>query len=156
MKPTSKRKAGASTAAGAVRQFEAARSDLEPPPECGLTDRDLIFWRRIVRTRAREEWSESDLAFAAQLARCHADIEDAQRVFRETGFSLMNGRGTPVANPVAQALHAMTNRALAIARHLQLDAASKNGGSDKVSALRTAEREARKAIAEAAGDSLLA
>ena len=48
---------------------DAAKPPIDPPAHVRLRDGDRPFWDGIVRARARDEWCESDLVVAAQLAR---------------------------------------------------------------------------------------
>ena len=63
------------TAAGAVTVMAAAARDLSPPAHIALRPGDMPFWDAVISERAKSEWTESDLAVAASLARAMADAE---------------------------------------------------------------------------------
>lgn len=63
------------TAAGAVATMAAAARDLSPPKHLKLRRGDLPFWDSVITERAKSEWTDADLAVAANLARAMADAE---------------------------------------------------------------------------------
>ena len=63
------------SAAGAVATMAAAARDLSPPKHIKLRRGDLPFWDAVIAERARSEWTDADLAVAANLARAMHDAE---------------------------------------------------------------------------------
>jgi hypothetical protein len=150
-----KRKPRTGTVGASVTAFHAATEEIAPPPEVRLGPTALAQWPGIMRSRARDEWSETDLRHAANLARAFADIERIANEIELEGDVVDNSRGTPIPNPKHSILETLSRRALALTRILHLDAAS-NGRKENVVAMRAAEKAARQAIKEAAEDTLLA
>src|SRR5690554_3069518 len=64
-----------SVKAAVAAHENAAKPPLEPPAHVRVRDRDRPFWNAIVQSRARDTWTDSDLAMAASLARAYGDIE---------------------------------------------------------------------------------
>lgn len=63
------------SATAAVATLAAAARDLLPPRHLRLRRGDRPFWDAVVAERARSEWTDADLAVAANLARAMADAE---------------------------------------------------------------------------------
>lgn len=95
------------------------------PAHISLRDGDMPFWEAITRARMANEWAPNDLLHAANLARCSADIERVARQLAEEGDSVVNGKGTPVPNPLHSVLDTLTGRSMALTRVLQLHAVPK-------------------------------
>ena len=61
------------SAESALKAMVNASKDTIPvPAHVNLREGDRVFWDGIVRARARDEWTETDLVVAGQLARCLA------------------------------------------------------------------------------------
>ena len=112
-----------------IENLKNAAEDTPVPSYINLRDGDLPFWRSIVRARAN--WTENDLAQAANLARCFADIERIQKEIDEEGDTLKNDRGTMVLNPKHSLLETLSRRSVALSRIVQVHAQATQGDSDK-------------------------
>ena len=135
----------AGTIAGDVRAMQSALKELQPPDHVSLRDSDLEFWRAIVNARARDSWTDIDLAHAANLARTQADIERVQKELDAEGFTLVNDRGTTVQNPKFSILETLSRRAVLLSKSLQVHAHATVGESREQTPKNKAEAKARKA-----------
>ena len=75
---TTKRNRADSASSAVKAMLNAAKDTIQVPAHVKLRDGDMVFWEGVVRARARDEWTETDLVVAGQLARCLHDIEDEQ------------------------------------------------------------------------------
>ena len=132
----------------------ASLPELVPPPHIQLRDEDRPFWRDIIRGRARNEWTESDLSNAAQLARCQADMERLSRELAGEADIIDNTRGTPIPNPKHLLLEVLTRRSLAVQRLLGMQALA-SGRTENKKPARDAERAARAAKESLGVDDLI-
>ena len=113
-----KQRSDSTTAAVAAAQAQP----IEPPAHVHLRDCDHPFWLSIVHARARENWTQTDLENAANLARCKADIERLQQEITAEGDTVVNQRGTVVVNAKHNLLETLTRRAMALSRMLHVHA----------------------------------
>jgi hypothetical protein len=152
MKPTRKPRSD-STKAAIEAMVNASLPLLQPPAHVRLRPQDRPFWEAIIASRARGEWSPTDLVVAAQLARCQADIETESERLDAEGSVLENARGTPVMNPRHSVLEQLARKELALMRSVSLIVQVRI--RDQTSTRRT-EMQAREANAALAGEELLA
>lgn len=129
MKINDKRIRSDSPAAAVAASQAAALGPLQPPAHVTLRAADQPFWNAIVTARARDTWTEADLAIAATLSRCQADIERLQAEVDLEGFTILNGKGVPVINPKHKLLETMARRAVSLARVLHVHAEATVGRS---------------------------
>ncbi len=142
------------SAAAAVEAMRAAVDVIAPPGHLNMRERDLPFWAGIVRARAREDWTDIDLAHAGNLARCMADIERIQAEIDAEGDTLTNDRGTVVMNPKHSLLETLSRRSIALCRSLQVHAHAVQGDSRDQQKKSSTQRKAAAAVQEA--DDLIA
>ncbi len=142
------------SAAAAVEAMRAAVDVIAPPAHLNLRERDLPFWAGVVRARAREDWTDIDLAHAGNLARCMADIERIQTEIDIEGDTLTNDRGTVVMNPKHSLLETLSRRSIALCRSLQVHAHAVQGDSRDQQKKSSTQRKAAAAVQEA--DDLIA
>lgn len=83
-----------------------------------------------MKARARDTWTETDLATAANLARTQADIEKLQAEVETEGFTILAGNGTPIINPKHKLLETLSRRAVALSRVLHVHAEATVGKSE--------------------------
>jgi len=146
----------ADSADSAVKaMLNAAKGDLQPPEHVKLREGDGPFWAAVVRARARDEWTETDLVVAAQLARCLHDIETEQVQLDVEGTVVKNDRGTLVANPRVSVLEQFARREMALMRTLRMGGRVAGDARDE-SGKRKVERQSRKVREELEDDELLA
>ena len=129
MKVTAKRKRSDSTAAAVAAAQAASLGPLQPPAHVTLRPGDRPFWEAIMQARARDTWTDSDLATAASLARSQADIERLQAEVDLEGFTIPSGKGVPIVNPKHKLLETLTRRAVSLSRVLHVHAESTVGRS---------------------------
>lgn len=144
----------ADSADSAVRaMMEAALPPLAPPVHVALRDGDRPFWDGIVRARARDEWSENDLAVAGELARCQADIEAMRKVVEiEDSMGL---RGSPIDRDRIAVLDGLVKRSQSLMRSLRMGGKA-SGRSEDDANRRQIQRQAEKARGELEDEELLA
>jgi len=151
-----KKRTRADSAAAAVKAMvDAAKDDIQPPAHVKLRDGDDIFWQGVVRARARDEWTETDLVVAGQLARCLHDIEKEQAALDSEGTVIANDRGTMVVNPRVSVLEQFARREMALMRTLRMGGRVAGDARD-VAGARKIERQSKKLRAELEEDDLLA
>ena len=146
----------ADSASSAVKaMLNAAQGVMPVPAHVKLRAGDAVFWDGVVRARARDEWTETDLVVAGQLARCLHDIEDEQAVLDEEGTVIRNDKGTPVVNPRVSVLEQFARREMALMRTLRMGGRVAGAARDEGPA-RKIERQSRKLREELEDDELLA
>ena len=134
---------------------DAAKPLPDPPEHVSLRDGDRPFWDGILRARARDEWTESDLVVAAQLARCQADIEREQMLLDAEGSVVENARGTNVMNARVTILEQLARREMALLRTLSMGGRVSGDARDEAGRRRI-QRQAEQVRAELEDDELLA
>jgi len=150
------RKSRSDSAASAVQaMLNAAKQTPQPPAHTPLRQGDEPFWEGIVRSRAVDEWTETDLVLASQLARCQRDIEVEQGLLYREGTTLVNERGTVVVNPRGSVLELYSRRQLSLMRSLKMVGVS-TGDPRDLTKKRTLERQSRLVRLEVEDDGLLA
>ena len=146
----------ADSAASAVKAMvNAAQGTIQVPAHVKLRPGDEVFWEGVVRARARDEWTETDLVVAGQLARCLHDIEDEQTALDTEGTVIKNDKGTPVVNPRVSVLEQFARREMALMRTLRMGGRVAGAARDEGPA-RKIERQSRKLREELEDDELLA
>lgn len=111
------------SAAGAVATMAAAARDLSPPKHLRLRRGDMPFWDSVISERAKSEWTDADLAVAANLARAMADAE------RIAGFTVNDGGhvNTRIVIATIGTSDKLARRIVTLRRALGLDNRAKNG-----------------------------
>lgn len=142
------------SATGAVATMAAAARDLSPPKHLKLRRGDLPFWDSVISERAKSEWSEADLAVAANLARAMADAE------KIAGFAVDAGGNVKIATLIStiELSDKLARRIVTLRRALGMDNRAKNGEQRDVERRRAHQRgieEGHNPMAED-GDDLLA
>lgn len=146
----------ADSAASAVKAMLDAAKGLPEVPGCvKLRPGDETFWAGIIRSRARDEWSDSDLVVAGQLARCQADIESEQVKLDSEGSVVENQRGTQVMNPRVSVLEQLSRREMALMRTLRMGGRIAGDTRDEAGR-RKIQRQSEKVRKEIEDDELLA
>lgn len=137
MKVTAKRRRSDSAAAAVAAAQAVALGPLDPPAHVTLRPGDRPFWNAIMTARARDTWTDTDLATAANLARSQADIERLQAQLDATGY-MVEGK----ANPLAAIVETLTRRAVALSRVLHVHAEATVGKSEDAAKALANERAA--------------
>ena len=146
----------ADSATSAVKaMLNAAKEVIAVPAHVTLRPGDEVFWDGVVRARARDEWTETDLVVAAQLARCLHDIENEQAALDVEGTVTKNDKGTLVVNPRVSVLEQFARREMALMRTLRMGGRAAGAARDEAPA-RKIERQSRKLREELEDDELLA
>lgn len=146
----------ADSATSAVKaMINAAKEEIQVPAHIKLRDGDLVFWGGVVRARARDEWTETDLVVAGQLARCLRDIEVEQSALDIEGTVTVNDKGTKIVNPRVSVLEQFARREMALMRTLRMGGRAAGAARDEAPA-RKIERQSRKLREQLEDDELLA
>ena len=145
-----------SVAAGMTAFANVAAGAIDPPDTVKLRAGDLPYWALIMRGRARDEWTETDLQHASNLAGCMADIERIKADIEGEGDTVLNVRGTMVVNPKHMLLETLTRRNVYLTRLLHLHPAVVAGNPADIQKHRAADRAVRKTAEEMEDDDLLA
>jgi hypothetical protein len=95
-----------------------------------------------------------DLAKAANLARCQADIERISAELNNEGDTVRNERGTQIVNPKHSLLETLTRREIALSRAIHVHAEATVGKSEDAAKVLAAEKNARK-VQQDTGDDLI-
>ena len=152
---TTKRNRSDSAASAVKAMLNAAKDVISVPAHVTLRPGDEVFWDGVVRARARDEWTETDLVVAAQLARCLHDIEKEQTALDVEGTVTKNDKGTMVVNPRVSVLEQFARREMALMRTLRMGGRAAGAARDEAPA-RKIERQSRKLREELEDDELLA
>jgi hypothetical protein len=136
-----KRKARIDSAAEAVRVMAKATTEIAPPPNVPLDDKDTPFFVNVVAEFARSEWSQHQLEIAAMLARTMADLVKEQDLLRVEGGIAYSLKGTPVANPRKAIVAMYATSILSFRRSLSLHARAQGGEARDVAKRREAAKE---------------
>lgn len=140
--------------AGAVETFQTLRDVIEPPiPLDGMA---LEYFNGIVHAREAQTWGRNDKLIAANLAKTYAAIDELWDNIKTEGYTTLNQRGTPVANPAVSALSQMTSAMQALNRTLGLSASQRGLAGAKQATRNQADSKAREILENASDDSLLA
>jgi hypothetical protein len=142
------------SATGAVATMAAAARDLAPPKYLKLRRGDLPFWDAVIAERAKSEWTDADLAVAANLARAMADAEKIAGIAVDRGGNI---KAAKLLETVA-ASDRLARRIVTLRRALGIDSRSKNGEQRDVNRRREQAQEIEAGGNPMAddGDSLLA
>jgi len=93
---------------------------LLPPASKQLSEGEMVFFNDIITARARDDWKDADLYFAADLARCMSDMDREQQTLRTEETVIAEGNGKLVENPRIKIISRYRSEAAAIARTLQI------------------------------------
>lgn len=146
MKMTDKRRRSDSAAAAVAAAQAAALGPIEPPEHVTLRPQDRPFWIAIVQARPRDTWNDVDLASAANLARCQADIEALSARIDAEGMIVGDK-----AHPACELVEKLSRRALALTRAIAVNTVATVGRSADIAKGAELERQAR----DAADDDLI-
>lgn len=128
-------------------------TDIDPPAHIRLRPGDGPFWLAVLQSRETGQWLDVELAHAAHLARCHADIERIGARLAAEGDVIENHRGSAMLNPSHRVLELLTRRAMAMTRLLHLHGRACGNAEDrhKRRAAETASRAALEGFAAEGG-----
>lgn len=117
------------SAAGAVATMAASTRDLSPPRHLKLRRGDQPFWDAVIAERAKSEWTDADLAVAANLARAMADAE------KLAGFSVDRGGNVKITVLIQtiELSDKLARRIVTLRRALGMDNRAKHGEQRDVS-----------------------
>lgn len=150
-----KKRADHNSTLGEQESFSNAMAKIEPPAHVLLRDCDWPFWYAITAVRASNSWNDTDLAKAANLARCQSDIERLAQEIEAEGDIIKNDRGTPIVNPKHTLLEALSRREVAISRVLHVHAEATIGRSRDSGNRSVAQQEKRSAVDGLIGSGLI-
>lgn len=137
-----------------IEQFRSTAAPIEP--RASLTDAERTYFNQIVTDREAASWSPNHLTLATNLAKTYAAIDKLWEEIDSTGFTLMNERGTLIANPALNALNTMMQASQALNRTLGLSASQRGLSGAKQGNRNRADREVGELNAATDQHSLLA
>jgi hypothetical protein len=140
--------------AAQIEVFRSAGVKIDPPVP--LNDREQSYFDGILTDREHSSWSPNHVVIAANLAKTYAAIDQLWIDLNDRGFTLINEKGTPVANPSVSALSQMTSAMQALNRTLGLSASQRGLAGSKQAARNQTAREADELNAKVAAEVLLA
>lgn len=111
------------TATGAVATMAAATRDLSPPKHLKLRRGDRPFWDAVIAERAKSEWTNADLAVAANLARA---MHDAEKIAAFPVDRAGNVKITTLIQTI-ELSDKLARRIVTLRRALGIDNRAKNG-----------------------------
>lgn len=150
-----KKRADHNSTLGEQESFSNAMAKIEPPAHVLLRDCDWPFWYAITAVRASNSWNDTDLAKAANLARCQSDIERLAQEIEAEGDIIKNDRGTPIVNPKHTLLETLSRREVAISRVLHVHAEATIGRSRDSGNRSVAQQEKRSSVDGLIGSGLI-
>jgi P27 family predicted phage terminase small subunit len=140
--------------AGTTLMF-ARLQKTDPRPTQPLDEQELAAYTRIVRSREAGSFSEHDVQLATQLAQMMVLCEDYTTRIKNTGPTIMNANGTPVANPLLSARDSTFRSISQITKMLGLSASQKGMSGAPQAKRNAADRAARETLEKASEDSLI-
>lgn len=109
------------SAAAAIRAAQnAVAPPLQPPAFKQLSESEMVLFQDIMLCRARDDWKESDLYFAADLARCLYDLDREQQKLRTEDSVIELSSGARLENPRIKIISRYRSESSALARTLQI------------------------------------
>lgn len=137
-----------------IEQFQSANKPIEP--HLPLKPAELTYFNQIISDREASSWSPNHLTIACNLARTYVAIDELWEQIRQQGYTVVNERGTQIANPAMNALNSMTQAMQALNRTLGLSASQRGLAGEKQKQRNRTDREVHDINTEADGHSLLA
>lgn len=125
-----------------AEMFQANPPD--PPSHIRMRKEDRPHWYAIVRSREFNAWTDTDLEYAAVLARAKADIERVQRELDAEGDIISAPNGRPMTNPKHSLIGQLTDRAIRLSRMLHVHPEATEGPSEGVQKRNSKQREQAK------------
>jgi hypothetical protein len=139
---------------GALDTFRTTKDVIVSPLK--LNDRESEFFEMITQSREISTWSPSDLYNAAALAKVRRRIEEINNELDLDGVTLVNERGTPIANPAFSALTQLMSQMAMLTRLLGLSSSQRGLAAEPQKKRNAADAHARAIIEKAAEEELLA
>lgn len=143
-----------STLSNTLATFQSANE--LPRPTVDLDDTELSYFNRVMTSREVSTWSDHDIAIATQIAQSHVLFQACVAEIKSVGLWVKNDRGTQVANPAGAMMNQLASSIRASSATLGLSASQRGVSGGKQQSRNEAEQTARKVIARAAEDDLLA
>ncbi|MEO0315230.1 MAG: hypothetical protein RI928_1686 [Pseudomonadota bacterium] len=139
-----------STVTNLVNTFQTV--NILPKPPVLLDEEEMIVFEHLVRSREVSTWSDHDLQMAANLAQTQVQFQGAMDSIKKHGRTLINERGTPVANPECMALNQLGSAIRAFTSQLGLSASQRGVAGNKQKTRNETERNARSILNQVAND----
>lgn len=143
------------TAGERAKIVAAATRTIAPPKHIDMDEKDMDFFEDVVEEFARSEWTKHTLTLAALLARALRDMEFHQREFRKKGPIVYSEKGTPIINPLKQAIQMESGIILSLRRSLSLNARAKAGEPRDVGKRRDKAKEQESHVRDLTDDGLI-
>jgi hypothetical protein len=152
---TKVKKSAVTSISGELKVLAKAQAvDLRPPASVPMLDRDKPFWASILAARARSEWNDHDLEFAAMLARAMGQLENEQRLLEQEGTVIATATGNLTANPRVTVVHGLHAQVKGCRQSLGIHSRGQGGEARDVEKRRTFAKNIENAVLSG-GDDLL-
>ena len=124
------------------------------PPSYPLEDKPMAVYKGIIDSLPLDNWDPARVRLATQLAQLIIYNENNLQALMEEGPTLINERGTPIANPLQSAMNQTQNTIQSMMRTLGLSASQRGVSETNKAAGMNAQKEANNAIKKAKDDLL--
>lgn len=142
-----------STIANTIKTMQDVAEKIDPPIK--LNEDESKYFQGIVTAREHETWSDNDKLIASNLSKTYAAIDSLWQDIQIEGYTIINQRGTPIANPKVSALNSMTSAMQSLNKTLGLSASQRGLSGAKQGHRNMAEQQAREIIEKASEDDLI-
>ena len=106
----------------AVQGFAGAIKGVDVPQGVELrSDEERVIWGQFTRARAREDWRDMDLLLLVKVVQMEADMRKYREQIDAEGITLVNQRGTRVANPLMSIIETTQRLQLRIISSMSLN-----------------------------------
>jgi P27 family predicted phage terminase small subunit len=133
-----------------VVSFQRLRNPIFPTLE--LSDTGRAYFEKLINSRERSTWTQSDVHLASQCAQIMEKIDDMQCALDREGWFIATPTGTQKAHPAARLLDQLTARQLGFLRMLGLSASQRAITCGNQAGRNAADRNAQ-AVKKSADDS---
>lgn len=130
--------------------FDRLKNPIFPTLE--LSDTGRTYFEKLINSRERSTWTQSDIHLASQCAVIMEKIDDMQDTLERDGWFILSRTGTQKAHPAVKILDQLTARQLGFLRVLGLSASQRGMSAGNQAGRNAADRNAQ-AVKISADDS---
>ena len=112
----------------AVQAMMSSTKDISPPDDLKISNHGVVIFHEIIGEFAKVDWTPHTIRLAGNLAKCMSRLEDAQEEMDGDSLTVINAKGTPMANPLVSVINSLTGQVLSLRRALALHAMAGNVG----------------------------
>jgi len=140
--------------AGQIAVIEELQTPIKSPIK--LTALETEVFDGIIEGLPRSSWNKQAIRLASSMAKMTVRAEQLLERINEEGDILINSKGTPVANPLINAMQQAYVTVQTLTRTLGLSASQRGVSESSTKKQLEAEAGAKKVIDKSNGDELLA